>query len=465
MPFLADFEYDVFVSYSLANDQYKLDGEPWVTKFVDELKIKLANSLSEGGKEVSVYFAGTGSIRPGEQLSSCRVAAQKSALFLIIGSPRYLDYWPASELEAFTDGHRAQDRIYLSHMLPLPKGKFYPDALGQPFYLDFYGKTRFGNAKPFEEVKGECNGALTDLAAAMAQKLMEMRDSAAAATTRQPNPDYRTVLVTVTADLGKQVKALRAHLRQYDIPMVPASDGDFQEEGEAFRAEYLAALDQASIVVQLLGPEPTRRTKAFPEGLETFQLEAARAKPGCEIRQWRDPCLTPAAVDDEQHRDLVFSSSVDAEPFEEFKKSVRKLAMAPPTQPAPEAGRSYLFIDAAGIDEGTARRVFAQCQRLQIPAVTPTYGVEKPRNYRTYYEKADRIAVIHEKSEPSWLNSQLYLFIRTMARRGVRADKRAIVFLGPPPPKSKETFTVYHPNIDFVEAPNGNLDDFFARLF
>jgi len=465
MPFLSGFEYDVFVSYSLANDQYKLDGEPWVTKFVNELKIKLANNLSEGGKEVSVYFAGTGSIQPGQQLASCRDEARKAALFLIIGSPRYLDYWPASELEAFTEGHRTKDRIFLSHMLPLPKGKRYPDALGDPLYLDFYGNTRFGNAKPFEEVKGDCNAALTDLAAAMARKLMELGDSAAAAAARRPNPDYRTVLVTVTADLGKQVKALRAHLRQYDIPMVPEDDAGFEEEGEAFRAEYLAALEQASIVVQLLGPEPTRRTKAFPEGLETFQLEAARGRPGCQVRQWRDPALQPEEIDDERHRELVFSSSVDAEPFEEFKKSVRKLAMAPPALPAPEPGRSYLFIDAAGVDEETARRVFAQCQKLQIPAVTPTYGVEKPRNYRTYYEKADRIAVIHEKSEPSWLNSQLYLFIRTMARRGVSIDKRAIVYLGPPPPKSKEAYSVYHPNIDFVEAPNGNMDDFYERLF
>jgi len=472
MPFLSDFTYDVFVSYSLVNDELNLDGQPWVRRFVDLLAIKLKNMLPERGKDVAFYFAAKGDLQFGQRLASCREEAKRSAVFLIIGSPRYLDHWPTSELRAFTETGGA-DRIFIAELLPLPAGKTYPEIIGDPLRAPFWCATQRGSAQPLADARGEFDGRLNDFAAGLCSVLVAIGQSTRSQISatvgkatkslvdgRAPPPRTRPVLLArVTDDLEPLNARLRTHLEQFDIEVLPA-DG-FNEEGAAFRDEFREQAAHAPLVVQLLGQYPARRTRELPEGYDGFQSQEARAREGCRLVQWRDPALDLEAVADDRHRALL-SGDVDAMGFEAFKEMIVRLATAPPPRPAAQRGGSFLFIDADRVDEETARRVLRACQERQIVAMMPEYDVDTPKDWRANYADCDRIAMIHEHSDRVWLNAQLKMFIRSAAKR--RTPAECVIYLGPPPPKQASALTITHPSFVVVESPDGDLDRLIEQL-
>lgn len=456
MPFLRQYHHDIFVSYSLANDAYELDNKPWVRRLVEKLTTELSNRLPGNGKAIKFYFAGKGDLKPGQQLKSCFDEAEKSALFLIIGSPRYADVWPSGELRSFVSKFGAGDRVFVAEMLPCT----YPDLIGDPMRSTFHVQTDGDVAVPYETSKGPCASVIAELAAAMSSRLVALGEAqpTEGAQAAAPRPVHPPVLIAQT-QMADEARRLRTHLRQFDVPIIP--EDEFLEEGAEFREEFAQALSKAKIVVQLLGRYPGRRPKSLPEGYDDFQAEAARGHEGVRLLQWRDPSIDLASVEDARHRALL--EGADAMLFEEFKDMVVRAATAPPPLPEPRPGGGFIFIDADSVDQQTAREVFNACRQRNLPVLMPAYGVDTRKEWRENYAGADRIAIIYGKSGFGWLTSQLRLFMKTAATR--RRVQDCLIYLGPPPPKGEQDVPLYHPKFSYIDGTGGDLDKLYEQLF
>lgn len=464
MAYLREYKYDIFVSYSLVNDEELLDGRPWVGALVERLATRLRNLLPGNGKEVSFYYAGKGDLAYGDQLASCRDEARRSALFLIIGSPRYLDVWPTSELRAFSEAPGAGKRIFVAELLPLQPRQMYPDQIGDPLRAEFWGRTERGSPAPYNSRDGRFDEKLTDFANALGRQLTELRERGEAPVTmRKPNPDFSPVLLArVTDDLEPQRRRLHSYLEQFEIEVLPAED--FQEEGAEFATEFTDQLKRKPIIVQLLGAYPARRTRALPAGFDGLQDQLARQHPDLRVFKWRARDLDLASVEDEQHRALL-TAGVQAMEFEDFKDMIKRQATSPPPRPTPKPGDkagSFLFIDADQVDAETAREVLRECSRRKIIAMMPEFGVDSAKDWRANYADADRVALIHRRSDPKWLVSQLRLFVKVSARS--RRPQQCLIYLAGPPPKEKDAVSVSHPAFQFVEAPDGDLLPLLTQL-
>jgi len=463
MSYLHKYKYDIFVSYSHVNNLLELDGKPWVKRFVEKLQILLMNILPENGKDLSIYFAEGGSLRQGAQVVSCRDDAEKSAVFLIMGSPRYLDDWPTSELRAFAKNAGYLERIFVAEIRPLEPPQSYPSTIGDPLRAPFWTKTDRAAPLPFQESRGEFDTRLTNLAEVVKDRLVALREF-----DQQPsgqgvsNPHYKTVLLTrVTEDLEDKNAALRAYLKQFDIKVLP--QGEFQEEGDAFRDEFAAQLEETAIVVQLLGEHPARRTRALPDGYDGFQDQTTRAAPDKALLQWRGDLDVESIVDARHHALLTGAAAMS---FEDFKDLVAKLARTPskPPPPPPEQpSNGFIFIDADPVDAETAKKVLHACREQHLIAMMPDYTADTFKDWRENYAEASKIAIVYEKSNTQWLKAQLKLFLKTSAKR--KSNINCVIYLGPPPPKSPDDVPVTHPSFTYVDDPVGDLSRLYEKLF
>lgn len=468
MAYLRGYDHDVFVSYSLTNDKLALDDQPWVTRLVDLLKVELENRLQDNGKEVEFYFAGRGSLRPGDQLASCRTQAGSSALFLIIGSPRYLDVWPTSELRAFVATPGASDRIFIAELLPL--GKAYPAEIGDPRSSKFWKPSRGQAAEPFTNSDGECYTQLVELADAIVGRLGAMHERESLPTkARGPDPYRRKVLIARATDaLWQKSQAMRSHLEGFGVEVLPAEE--FEATGQAFKDEFEGLLGQKPIVVQLLGEYPARPHKEVPEGYDVFQAAAAsdRKVDGVDLFQWRDPRLKLDDVEDEAHRELLAGCGEAMDNFEEFKELVEKATLIKPPPPphppgaAPAKKQSFWFIDADMADDETLKEVISFCDKHKIRAIFPEYGVDQEEDWRSNYTDARAIAMIHRRSESKWLRPKLRLFMKTSLNPD--AAQRCLVYLAGPPPKERDCVTIAHEGLEVIFAPDGELTPLLDKL-
>jgi hypothetical protein len=142
MAYVKRFDYDVFVSYA-HNDN---DGDqPWVTRFVEDIKIELRKRLGADRVEV---FQDVSHIRGNEVLEDLKHKAQRSALFVPIVSPTYVAHrWTMAELRAFNDNPDCVKRIFAIEMLPLDSDAHYPAPLDSLIRTPFW-KRRSESAAP-----------------------------------------------------------------------------------------------------------------------------------------------------------------------------------------------------------------------------------------------------------------------------------------------------------------------------
>lgn len=463
MPYLPGYTNDIFVSYSLTNDDVTLDGADWVRTFEDQLRRSIRNRLLKNGKDLKTYYAGR-DLRHDQDIDVCLSELKTSALFLIIGSPRYLcDEWPQKELETFRAIDPKLDRVFVAEFLPLPDGMSYPGKLDGRFRAPFWRRTERGAAINFSEINEAFQNRLADLARDIAERLEAMNGAGPPrAPARIQNSDHRPVLLAqVTEDLEDLSYGMRTYLEQFDVPVLPLNP--FPQGGAEFAEAFATCLDASEIVVQLLGPFPGRRPPDLPEGYAAHQAAAALALPGKDLLQWRAVDLNPEAVADPAHRQLLSGPHVDAMLFERFKEMVHQRATAP-RRPAAEQSpeTSFIFINAAEVDEDRAKKVLAECRRMRRAAVMPAFGSDTKREWVENYRQTGKVVLLHSKSDPGWLNVQLRLFTNTLAKRKSR-PATGVIYLAPP--RTEDDLTATHPDFEIIEAPNGDLDTLYERLF
>lgn len=455
MAYLRGYDHDVFVSYSLKNNLLTLDAQPWVTRLVELLKNQMLNRLEGNADELKFYFAQGGSIGPGQQLANCRDDAKRSAMFLLIGSPRSGDGWPTSELRAFREAPGSLERIFVAELLP-PGGGGYPSEIENPFRSQFWrlmGKTE----NTYSTSTGPCEELLVELAAAIAEKLDAIYEREKLPTAeRPPDPNLRKVLIARSA-LTKKSQEVRDFLKPYGIEVIFAAD--LKEAGQAFRDKFGQMLAEKPIVVQLLGPYPAPSDDQIEEGYDAFQSEAAKSCADVELFQWRDPRL-PIVVEDEEHRNLLENCEYAMDNFQEFMSLIEK---ATKIVAQPVKKQSFWFIDADRSDEEMLQKVQAYCDSKKIKAMRPRYGVDEEEDWFRNYTDAHGIAVIHSRSGTKWADSKQRLFMNTSSNS--EAAQRMLLYLAPAPPKTKnDCVIITHPGLEVIEAADETLDPLFKVL-
>jgi hypothetical protein len=460
MAYLRDFEYDVFISYSMTNDELSLDGQPWVKQFETELASKLRNKLSANGKDICIFYSGR-DLKPGEDIRSCTDIVKKSGILLIIGSPRYVaDPWPIKELTAFQETAGGKNaRTFIAEIETLGARQTYPDGIDQILRSEFWTMTDKGNAQTFERTEGAFNSRLTDLAQSIVTRLYQLND-VPTPPKRQPNPDYKTVLIAQTTDdLIDDAEQVRTSLEQFDIAVVTVQS--ISQAGPDFVRAFTDHAKVAGIVVQLFGPHSGRRPADLPDGYLKTQAEIVSAMPETELIQWRS-VVDLATVKDDQHRALLEGPKVQCTSLTDFISEVRERATQPPPRaPTPDEGR-FIFVNSDMIDDLRATEIFKKCKAEKRAVIKPVHGSDSIEQWKENYESSGKVVLVHEQSGPGWVASQLRLYAKTTAKLEVKPDVR-VIYLGPPE-KREDDMPFFHPDFEMISAPDGDLDPLFRKL-
>jgi hypothetical protein len=100
------------------------------------------------GNEALKVFFDSQATSANYQLPELLVAAKRSALFLVVGSPSYAARnWPHQELETFVEQSPDLSRLFMIECMPLNDGEQYPAPLDRRIHVPFWkpsGPKRIG---------------------------------------------------------------------------------------------------------------------------------------------------------------------------------------------------------------------------------------------------------------------------------------------------------------------------------
>lgn len=441
MPFLADYQCDVFVSYATANNQSLAEGKPgWVTSFRDALKKLLDEGLSRRNvSEVWMDYKLRGNDPFDEQL---RETVSKAGILLLLMSDAYMESpWCQRELELFLQTtHRGLGRagcIFLVHYDPVshdrwPAGirglsdemfRFYhrerdgavPKPLGYPIpnpenpahqrYYDRLLELRSAMTDQLEKMSGQLAGIAPPIEPACGMV------SAAADLPSTP----AVFLAEVTGDvLFDQRLLVKSYLEQVGYCVFPSKS--YNRASAAFAQEMDAELAKCLLFVQMLGRFATPHTPELPGGYEGLQLDRAKAAHK-EIMRWRSRDLNLANVPDPEHRRLLEGADVQGMDLEELKRTIvermRVRTVAPST---PVCGEKFVVVNAAEVDLGLADSIATQLLNWNVGADIETRRDVYPHDLAATGRYDGLVVVYGQCSYQDWLRERL-LDCRTIGLR------------------------------------------------
>src|SRR5262249_52257241 len=215
----------------------------------------------------------------------------------------------------------------------------------------------------------EYHKRLNDLCIELVRQLeaLKQREQAAPASASSPGPDTRPAvyLAEVTEDLETRRDAVRRHLDQAGLRVLPEANPS-RDDPDAYRVAVDADLEKSVVFVQLLSETPGRRFKGSDQSYVALQHERALAV-GKPVLQWRRRELDTAPdqiPDDHPRRRRLNGAPVVAADLSEFKgliaETVEKLPAPPPPSrdPVDPSGADKLvFVDAEETDLEAARAI------------------------------------------------------------------------------------------------------------
>ena len=289
-------EYDAFVSYARDNDKTDVgdDTSGWVTTLEQRVERLVNGQLKVDGK-VRIFFD-RGSIAPNAPLTSTIAnAVQRSAILLVVFSPRYLNRpWCDQEREHFTKAAggvtQAQPRIFLVHFDEVPL-KRYPAEFRELIGIEFYYKHPVegwtaelrDDDTVRDELKVTYNERLRKLRHHLAQTLNQMRRTA---TSAAPMVDKPAVFLAEPTDrVSRKLRQEIEDTLETRIRVLPSKNYD--RGLEAYQTALDEDLKQAVLFVQVLGEAGSVvRRKVCPR--------VAKVCSGNVLRRRTSPCFGAA---------------------------------------------------------------------------------------------------------------------------------------------------------------------------
>jgi hypothetical protein len=469
MPYAQGFKYDVFISFSLGdNEPVGPKQERWVERFHKELTVALRMRL---GAVAEIFYSERNAQTGGFDMAGFADSAGRSALMVAVVSRNYVR--PASvavqELQSFVK-LRGTDRLFAVQILPYPDDDPGIDVLRSKIAKKFWYTTASGNtpAPLFPSSDDKANQYIDlvgDLAEALSASLRPL-GAQKAAPAAAGLPLGTVLLAQVTDDLVNAREAVRRYLAQFGVRVVPEADVDYPTDASAFDAAFLADAGSAALVVQLLSEWPGRRPDRFVG--RQCALAATAGKP---LAQWRSPALLLDKVEDAEQRKLLDGATVLVDNLDNFNASViaslRALAQPKPAPGAaardPASVGDLIFINAHESDMDLARSWSELLQRNgrtpSLPVLNGPSATALREDLKDNMKDCDSLLLLYGRSSNLWVRSQLRLFTQVKARR--EAPLRSLLLCNAPP-EPKDPVEMYLPELKEVSAadfPNFLRDD------
>jgi hypothetical protein len=333
-----NFDYDVFISYSHANDH-----EGWVATFRRKLEARLRERVPAG----PVFYHDSHTLKRNEDLTPQLIEGVKeSAVFVPIISRNYLSRpWCLKECEQFLSASRAlgfEGRIFPVRYDDVSPAEF-QKVLGEKVGYEFFAKSPDDQyADTLDPDSDTFKARLNTLRMEIGAKLDEMATRGSA----KPKPsagkppedkapsstigDMPTVFLAHPGPgLGDHADQLTSFLRGFRFELI--HPGDRFYEFDEFEKAFQEGLRRSDLFVQLLGRRFDPHEDEAMQSWDRWQSLQAQAA-GLTILRWfnkfdKDGQLTDVNKLDADHRAFVQQPGIWDYDFQRFRQLVHDEAV------------------------------------------------------------------------------------------------------------------------------------------
>lgn len=445
-PFVPGYEHDIFVSCFRAS-------ESWVSSLTQGLENHLETLL--GRKSAFSLWKSDDTLSFSKPIpDEMAEAIERTAILVVILSPEYLvSERCQSERQAFLEKagpQRSSDsRVFIVERTKIEdddRPREFMDLRNYRFWVEDrerHSPRTFGEPSPDPD-KPEDDpyyARLRALSHDLTEELKRLKSATETSGTDKDAPDTRPAifLAEVSEDIIPQRDEVKQYLDQAGFRVLP--EILYFSESEVFQQTVDNILEDCKIFVQLLSHLPGRKPPGRPS-YNYLQYECAR-RAGKPILQWRDPSLKPAAITDEEHRDLLERETVIAVNLEKFKQEIVERALFKPAVKTPSV-KAFVFLNANREDRSLAQDIRDVMKARGVACALPLQK-GAPADMRKDLEAnlldCDGVIVIYGEVPVTWARAQLrdYLKIRNKREHPMKAFA---VYEGPPEPKDPLDFDV-----------------------
>jgi TIR domain-containing protein/uncharacterized protein DUF4062 len=461
MPFLRNFDDDVFISYATIDDEPLTEGQKgWVTHFHRDLEKRVAQLL---GAEAKIWRDDR-ELRGNERFAD-KIHEQlpKSGVLVSVLSPRYFrSDWCMTEFREFcmvaqqTGGLHTQDhksRLFKVVKTPV-EASLLPAEMQQIlsyefFELDENGRPLEYNREFGDEAKFKYARKLNDLAYDIANFLRLLSGQL-----KTFAPRATVYLADTTADLKEMREEVWRDLLQRGFAVLP--DRDLSADAADFKDQVRGFLQRCDMSVHLIG----ERYGAIPDG-ETQShvvLQSALAAERCHDDGFLRVIWMPPGIQAKDTRQQAFIDSLrndsDAQKrteilqtkLEDLKSFIEDTqAAAQPKTPKTECGgpsRIYVVADQRDIESGAVQPLESYLFDHGYEVILSLSASDEAQTRKDHVENlqlCDVAIIYYGQAGELWLRSKLNDFRKVLDARTEPVRARAI-YIAPPETEHKRHF-------------------------
>ncbi|MEM6624158.1 MAG: toll/interleukin-1 receptor domain-containing protein [Pseudomonadota bacterium] len=456
MALLKGYRNDVFISYAHHdNPPDPLGGDGAVTRLVAFLEGMIPQRMGTRG-DYKIFFDHR-DLKANHEIEHALEEARQSAIFVAITSPAYVadKSWALREMETFVELPDSKQRFFSLEVLPIDGVRTIPQVFNERKRYKFWDDGGAENKVAMQLHPKihpiEYTTQLTAFAEQIAEVMRRIVDFEGEGPDDQPpaeeKPPIGTVLLTqANDDVEFERVKVASFLAQANVRVLP--EYDYPQGGEDFKEAFAEDLEDADLVVQLLGRAAGRMPKDLPMGYQHHQHHAALEadKP---LIAWRHPEIDPSEVASEVQRELLESKNTVNEGLETFRgmalEALEK-AVAPPPPPPPTpvltgtgpVNTAMIYLSADKADRELAQTLFSALADRNHPVALPMFDGETADAIQQDIDRnmteSDKIVVVQGKAPTSWVRSNLVRANKARAMRRQPPELTAL-FKAPPPPK------------------------------
>ncbi len=467
MSFLQDFEDDIFISYSSADDELLYGSEEgWVTRLHHDLEGRLKQLL---GRQLKIW-RDDAELQVNDELTPTLVELLgKSGLLLTIVSPTYFESkWCSKEFCVFcaraeaTGGlrFRTKSRIIKVVKTPVDRG-LQPPEMRDLVSFEFYEKSKSKSGATLEYNweygdKKKYVRKLNDLAYGIANSLRLLSGQLKAFT-----PRATVYLAETTPDLRDEREEVWRDLLQRGFAVLP--DEAVSPEESHFKDKVRSLLGRSAISIHLIGREYDEVPKGETESRAA--VEAALAAERCSDPRFQRVIWMPVGLktDDAQQQrliDFLLNDSSAQERTELLQTKLEDLKtfledrFAGKEKPTREikpkfAAKGplwvYIIADALDITSGATAPLeeYLLDQHYEVIVSQPSEDETQAREIHTEHLRlCDACIIFYGKASSLWLETK-----RADLRRVVdaRTDpvRAKVIYVAAPETEHKRRFRTY----------------------